>query len=97
MHIIEKNINKPWTWLLLSYNKHITMEFIKKYPKKPWNCGWVSRNLYKEEKDEFILKKYKEYLAAYKIQQFYFHRRLNPIYALCRNQVNRFYDNYIAI
>lgn len=73
------------------------MEYIEMHPEKPWNWTWISRNLYEKEKDIFILEKYKEHLTAYKLQQMYFHRRVNPEYALCRNQVNRFYDEYISV
>ena len=50
-------------------------------------------NSLKKEKEEFMKKKYKEHLAAFKIQQHWFKAKLCPEYKLCQKRVNEFYDN----
>ena len=44
----------------------------------------------------FIEKKYKEHLAAFKIQQWFHHIKLNPNYNYCKKQLNMFYDKYLS-
>ena len=42
---IDKNINNPnIDWYYISLNPNITMEFIEKYPDKPWDWGYISQN-----------------------------------------------------
>jgi hypothetical protein len=49
-------------------------------------------NVFTIEKEVFINKKYKEHIAALRIQQNWFKARLNPEYMLCKKQVDEFYE-----
>ena len=42
MDIIEKNMNLPWKWNLVSHNANITLDFVKKYPDKNWKWSYIS-------------------------------------------------------
>jgi hypothetical protein len=41
---IEKHLDKPWSWGVLSYNPSITPEFIEKHFNKPWSWAGISYN-----------------------------------------------------
>ena len=71
------------------------MEFIEKHPEKSWNWHNISMNSLKKEKEEFIQKRYREHLSAFKIQQNWFKAKLCPEYKLCQKRVNEFYDNVL--
>ena len=92
MDIIEKYPNKEWDWISISFNPNITIEFIEKNLDKPWNWSYISRNPFNYEKELFIEKRMKEYLAAYKIQQYYWKGICNPHCQIGYNKVNRDHD-----
>ena len=52
----------PWDWgeWGISKNPNITMEFIEKYPDKPWRE--LSRLEFKKERERFLLDKYHQYI-----------------------------------
>ena len=52
----------------------------------------MSYNKFEKEKEEFIIRKYKEYLATYRIQQFNNLTTTAPIYERCRKRVSQDYD-----
>ena len=54
------------------------------------NCA-VQKN-YTEERNMFFEKCYREYNAAYKIQQHWYHNTVSPEYAIGRKFINRTYD-----
>jgi hypothetical protein len=42
MEFIEKHLDFPWCWNLISDNPNLTMEMIEKYPNKPRDWEWIS-------------------------------------------------------
>ena len=68
------------------------MKFIEKNLDKPWNWNRISRNPFSYEKELFIEKRMKEYLASYRIQQYYWKGICNPHCQIGYNKVNRDYD-----
>jgi len=68
------------------------MKFIDKNLDKPWNWEQISRNSFTYEKELFIEKRMRKYLAAYKIQQYYWKALTNPYCRIGLNKVNRDYD-----
>jgi hypothetical protein len=40
--MIEKYIDKPWSWKALSNNQNLTIEIIEKYSDKPWRWDYIS-------------------------------------------------------
>jgi hypothetical protein len=57
-----------------------------------WNINSVSYNKFEKEKEDFITRKYQEYLSAYRIQQFNNLTTTAPIYERCRKRVSQDYD-----
>lgn len=53
---------------------------------------WIMTN---EKLNDYKLQKYREHLAAFRIQQYYFRAKLHIEYKYCRNRVNKFYDNVV--
>ena len=92
MDIIDKYFDKPWNWYGISGNPNITMEFIEKNLDKPWIWTGISRNPFNYEKELFIEKRMRGYLAAYKIQQYYWKGICNPYCQIGYNKVNRDHD-----
>ena len=79
-------------WYGISCNPNISMDIIEKYPDKPWDWYWISCNPFNYEKELFIEKRMKEYLAAYKIQQYYWKGICNPHCRIGYNKINRNYN-----
>ena len=71
MRDILDNPNKPWNWYCISRNPNITMDFINTNPDKPWDWYEISLNEFTKDKNEFIIKRYRQHLAAILIQNVY--------------------------
>ena len=80
-------------WDYISRNPNISMDIIEKYPDKPWVWNWsyISCNTFNYEKKIFIEKRMKEYLAAYRIQQYYLTALCDPY---CRIGIRKIRRNY---
>ena len=48
-----------------------------------------------EKQNDYKLQKYREHLAAFRLQKYYFRAKLHIEYKYCRKQVNNFYDNVV--
>jgi hypothetical protein len=90
MNDVKANPDRPWDWSAISSNPNITMEFIKDNPDKAW---WISCNKFTHSKQDFIHNKYKEYLAAYRIQQWWFKIVSNPYHKVGKCMIERQYDS----
>ena len=88
---IKANPNKPWNWNYISQNPNLTMEMINANPDKPWGWDWISRNKFTKSKVEFITQKYREYLAAYRIQQWWHRIRMDPRHPVGIRRLEREY------
>ena len=44
LETIENNLELPWKWDLISSNKNLTFDFIRKHFNKPWNIEKINRN-----------------------------------------------------
>ena len=97
MDIIEKYPEKPWKWEWISYNPNITMAIIEKYPEKPWKWNLISCNHFKLERKIFIENKLREYMAAYKIQQYWFSALDNPYNKIGKRKLERDYDKLLKL
>jgi len=67
------------------------MEIIQKNLDKPWDWYGISCNLFTKDKEMFMENKYKEHIAAFRIQQYYARGKYVPIYAYCRKLHMKFY------
>ena len=86
---VERFPDKDWYWSYdgLSSNPNLKLEWIEKYPDKlwEWNSIKLSYNTIFEEK---AIK----YMAAYRIQQWWYKITLSPVYVVGRKFINRKYD-----
>ncbi len=80
-----------WDWNNLSTHKKLTIDFIEKFRNKGWCWDYIFYNI--NIKENFNVGKYREYLAAYKIQQWWKHITITPIYKIGRKFINKKYDN----
>ena len=88
---IMENLDKPWNWYWISYNPNLTMDIIKEYHDRPWDWYAISYNKFARSKQEFISKRYREYLAAYRIQQWWHRLRLDPRHPVGMRMLEREY------
>ena len=93
---ISDNPDKPWNWYRLSSNPNITMEIIRDNPVNPWNWNIISSNPFTKEKEQFINRKYREYMASYKIQQWCLSIILSPHYKIGRTMIDKKYKELFA-
>ena len=96
MEYVERHPEHPWDWSGISQSSSLTMEYVEQHPEHPWDWSGISQNDLKKEKNTFIEKKYREHLSAFKIQQWFYHIKLNPNYNYCRKRVNMIYDRYLS-
>ena len=92
MDFIQENPNKPWNWRYISGNTNITWDIIRENPDKPWNWIAISDNKFQKEKHLFIEKEFREYITAYKIQQWWYKITMSPHYKIGRKFINKKYD-----
>ena len=94
LDIIINNPDNQWNWYCISSNPNITMDIIIDNPDKPWDWNFISMNPFTKEKEQFINRRYREYMAAYKIQQWWKERTLSPHYEIGRKLI---YQKYIEL
>ena len=73
----------------MSFNPNITLEFVSKNSEKPWHWDKIFENAFPEEKKMFIQKKYREYIAAYQIQQWWYKITMSPQYQVGRKLIEK--------
>ncbi len=90
---IDANEDKEWFSEDLSDNPHLTIEFIKQNSDLPWDFAEVlAANPLVKEKTKFTDQKYREYMAAYRIQQWWHRIRLDPRHPVGIRRLEREYD-----
>ena len=90
--IVQTHPNKPWDWDSLSQNPNITFDNVLSYPDKPWEWGCLSQNTFIKAKQQFIERRYKEYLFAYRIQQCWNRAYSIPTNPICKRKQIRDYE-----
>ena len=65
-------------------------KFIENHPDKPW--GLLSYNTFSKAKQNFVEKRYKEYLSAYRIQQCWNKAYSIPTNPICKRKQKRDYE-----
>ena len=90
--IVNENPDKPWDWYALSKNPNMTWEIVQANPDKPWSWFCLSQNLFIKDKERFLEQKYREHMAAVKIQIYYMKARDDPEYELCKRINLRHYN-----
>ena len=89
MDIVKDNPDKPWNWGFLSSNRSIAWDIVKDNPDKPWVWESLSKNSFKVEKETFVFNRQREYMAAYRIQQWWFKNTMSPEYAIGRKFIEK--------
>ena len=89
--IVLAHPDKPWNWGCLSNNPNITFDNILSYSDKPWNWYDLSQNTFSKAKQQFINKRYNEYLSAYRIQQCWNKAYSIPTNPICQRKQIRDY------
>ena len=97
---IKENPDYPWVWDDILWNPNITQDIIMDNPQYPWvweDIPWAQNAFYKNthKKDLFIEEKMKEYIAAYKIQQWWFNITMSPHYKIGRKFIDRKYSELL--
>ena len=84
--------DKPWNWSWLSSNPNLTFDIVLVHPNKPWDWRELSYNTFSKEKQQFIDRKYKEHLSAYRIQQCWNRAISIPTNPMCKRKQKRDYE-----
>lgn len=98
LKFIKANQNYQWYWSGLSQNPHLTMAFVDEYfDLENTNWYYISHHEFTVDKQDYRLAKYREYLAAYRIQQWWHKLRLDPRHPVGIRRLEREYDSLFAI
>jgi hypothetical protein len=93
LEFIKSNPNYQWNWNRLSRNPHLTMNFVDEcFDLDNTNWDFISQHKFTVDKDEYTLAKYREYLAAYRIQQWWHRLRLDPHHPVGIRRLEREYS-----
>ncbi len=93
MEFIETHPSYPWNWSSMSYNRNLTMKFIERHNKVAWDKYWIFHNPFTEEKELFILKEARRYMAIYKIKVWWKKIYYSPHTRIGRERFIKKYDD----
>ena len=82
---------------MLAGNPSITMAMVDEFYDKEWlDWGWYGLSLkgFKIDEEKYIEKRMKEYIMAYRIQQYWFKAKYSPYYKIGRKLININYEKY---
>ena len=82
-----QNYNKRWYWSYISRNEKVSLAWLEYFPTKDWN--W---SLIKLSSKDIRERKYREYLAAYRIQQWWQKLKHDPKTSVGYKYMNQLYD-----
>ena len=74
-----------------SLNPAIKLQDIRENRGYTWDWFWLSGSYFNFDKDAFFLKKARQWMAAYKIQQWFHSIRHNPKFKYGRKHINTLY------
>jgi hypothetical protein len=89
--IIQDNLDKPWSYYRLSHNPSITFDIVKNNLDKPWNWDFLSCN--ENMFDIDTSKEEREYMAVFKIKQYWLRSYYNPEFLICKKRLKREFLN----
>lgn len=94
MNFVNEHPDYPWNSEGLLMNPNCSLEkyeTLKQHVPNYIQIKIFEKSL-KTDKDAFIERKYRKYLAAYRIQQYWIRVNTDPNYALCRNKLEADWD-----
>ncbi len=83
-NVFREQVEKEWT--------EYFWKFIEDNFDKPWDWRELSYNTFSKEKQQFIDRKYKEHLSAYRIQQCWNRAISVPTNPICQRKQIRDYE-----
>ena len=87
---LEKFPDKDWDWYSISRNPSLTLEWLEKFPDKDWDYSKIYFRV-----EDVYERKLREYLAAYKIQQWWYMITMSPHYKIGRKFIDRKYSELL--
>ena len=95
--IVLAHPDKPWDWGWISANPNITLDDVLAHPDKYWDWNDLSQNTFSKAKQNFVDKRYKEHLSAYRIQQCWNRAISIPTNPMCKRKQKRDYEKCFGI
>jgi len=88
-NVFRKQLEHEW--------KEKFWKFIEDNLDKPWNWNDLSQNTFSKAKQNFVDKRYNEYLSAYRIQQCWNRAISIPTNPMCKRKQKRDYEKCFGI
>lgn len=94
---ILSNNHLPWYYISMYIKPTLSFETILKIPRNisSFITCRIADNTFDYEREKFLLERRRKYLAAYRIQQYWYLVTTDPTYKLCREKLER--DYYYSI
>jgi hypothetical protein len=89
--------HKPLNWFDICLSKYITYEHVSNNRNLSWDWGVLSGNKNMLDIEVEFRLKAREYLAAYKIQQYWFRAYYNPEYLICQKRLYNEFENLTRV
>ena len=93
MEFIENNLEYDWDWNEVSYNPNLTIDFIEAHSEYDWEWYRVQDNKFTVNKEVFIAKEARKYMASYKIKKWWKKIYYSPYTEVGKRQINKSYDD----
>ena len=87
--VFDCNINESLCLQGLAENPNLTFDIIRQTADEPWDWDEISANTFPYEKESFLLQRLNRYMAAYRIQQWWFKISLSPQYKIGRKLIEK--------
>ena len=89
LEIIEQLNQRPWSWSEISRNHNLTYQYIEENPHLNWNWSNLVKNTFPKEKKLYLEKKYRQYMAVYKIKKLWLQHYYNPRSTIGKQRLER--------
>jgi hypothetical protein len=98
IEFFEKHYSMTDLSHIISHHMNLTIEYINNnIDNISFDWAYISHCDFNIEKKQFIYNKYRRYMAAYTIQQWWIKIITTPIYKACRNKINNDYNKLYNI
>ena len=88
--IVKNNLNYPWEWEYLIKNHNMSFDFIKWVEKtRNININNICFNHFIRERENYRQQRFREYMAAYRIQQWWYKITLSPQFKIGRKLIEK--------
>jgi len=94
MGIVEEYDNIPWDIEGLSQNPNLYISYVENRKHYFWDWKEISFNKFEIDRLNYMVDKYKKYMMAFRIQQYWFNNRIDPKFIICQKKLNKDYNQY---